>query len=160
LWAARPDLLAIETIPSAVEAEALADVLEEIGDAPAWVSFTCADGEHLADGSSFDEVVAIADAAPQVVAIGVNCTAPPYVPGLVRRAAAATAKPIVAYPNRGGIWDATTKSWTGDDVPEGFGSLAAKLRTAGARAIGGCCGTGPSDIGAIAELLQTPDPKG
>jgi homocysteine S-methyltransferase len=160
MWAAQPDLLAIETIPSAVEAEALVDVLEEIGDALAWVSFTCADGEHLADGSSFDEVVAIADAAPQVVAIGVNCTAPPYVPGLVRRAAAATAKPIVAYPNRGGIWDATTKSWTGDDVPEGFGSLAATLRTAGARAIGGCCGTGPSDIGAIAELLQTPDPKG
>jgi S-methylmethionine-dependent homocysteine/selenocysteine methylase len=40
-------------------------------------------------------------------------------------------------------------------VPEGFGSLAARLRASGARLIGGCCGTGPDDIRRIAAALHT-----
>ena len=40
--AASPDLLAIETIPSIVEAEALTEVLDDLPDVPAWVSFSCA----------------------------------------------------------------------------------------------------------------------
>ena len=60
----------------------------------------------------------------------------------------------VAYPNRGGTWEATAKTWTGDAVPAGFGPLALDLRTAGARLLGGCCGTGPSDIQAIVTAVR------
>ena len=51
LAAAGPDLLAIETIPSVVEAEALVEVLDALGDVPAWVSFSCRDGARCSDGT-------------------------------------------------------------------------------------------------------------
>ncbi len=154
LAAAGPDLLAIETIPSVVEAEALVDVLDALGDLPAWVSFSCRDGARLSDGTPLEDVVSIVTSSPQVVAVGVNCTPPAFVPELLRRARAVTDTTLVAYPNRGGTWDATAKTWTGDAVPEGFGTLALDLQATGARLIGGCCGTGPSDIEAIAASVR------
>jgi homocysteine S-methyltransferase len=154
LAAAGPDLLAIETIPSIVEAEALTEVLDDLPDLPAWVSFSCRDATHLNDGTPFDEAVDLVADHPAVIAVGVNCTSPAVVPGLVELAAKRTAKPLVAYPNRGGTWDPALKRWTGDDAPGGFGPMALELRAAGARLIGGCCGTGPSDTRAIAAALR------
>jgi homocysteine S-methyltransferase len=154
LAAAGPDLLAIETIPSIVEAEALISVLDDLPDVPAWVSFSCRDASHLNDGTPFDEAVDLVADHPAVVAVGVNCTSPTWVPALVELAAARTAKRVVAYPNRGGTWDPGAKRWTGDDAPGGFGPLALELRVAGARLIGGCCGTGPSDIRAVVAALR------
>ena len=54
-----------------------------------------------------------------MVAVGVNCTPPTFVPELIGRAGTVTSKTLVAYPNRGGTWDAATKTWTGDGVPGG-----------------------------------------
>ena len=87
LAAAGPDLLAIETIPSVVEAEALVEVLDALGDVPAWVSFSCRDGARLSDGTPLEDAVSIVASSPQVVAVGVNCTPPAFVPELIRRAA-------------------------------------------------------------------------
>jgi homocysteine S-methyltransferase len=154
LVAARPDLLAIETIPSGVEAEALVAVLGSFGDVPAWVSFSCRDEGHLHDGTTIEDAVSTVDACPAVVAIGINCTAPAAVPGLLRRAATRTSRSLVAYPNRGATWDPVAKGWSGDAVPEGFGPLALALRAAGARLVGGCCGTGPNDIEDVADALR------
>jgi homocysteine S-methyltransferase len=154
LAAAAPDLLAIETIPSGVEAEALVQMLDELGDVPAWVTFSCRDEGHLHDGTPIETAVATVAASRAVVGVGVNCTAPSAVPGLLRRAATRTTLPLVAYPNRGATWDPVAKSWRGDAVPEGFGPLALELRAAGARLIGGCCGTGPRDVRDIAVALR------
>jgi homocysteine S-methyltransferase len=154
LATAGPDLLAIETIPSIVEAEALTEVLDELPDVPVWVSFSCRDASRLNDGTPFDEAVDLVADHPAVVAVGVNCTSPTVVPGLVQLAACRSPKPVVAYPNRGGTWDAAHKRWTGYDAPGGFGPLTLELRTAGARLIGGCCGTGPGDIKAVAAALR------
>src|SRR5262245_33235366 len=154
LASAGPDLLAVETIPSIVEAEALIQVLDALVDVPAWVSFSCGDAAHLNDGTPFADAVELVAAHPTVIAVGVNCSSPTVVPGLVRIAAAHTDISIVAYPNRGGTWDAGAKRWTGDDLPGGLGSVALELRRAGARLIGGCCGTGPSDIRNAAAALR------
>lgn len=154
LASARPDVLAIETIPSIVEAEALLHVLDDVSDVPAWVSFSCRDAGHLNDGAPFEDAVDLVAGHPSVVAVGVNCTAPTVVPALVRLAAERTATSIVAYPNRGGTWDGAAKRWTGDDLPAGLGPVALELRDSGARLIGGCCGTGPSDIRAAARALH------
>ena len=154
LASARPDLLAIETIPSIVEAEALLHVLDDVSDVPAWISFSCRDAAHLSDGTPFEDAVDLVAGHPSVVAVGVNCTSPTVVPALVRLAAARTATSIVAYPNRGGTWDGAAKRWTGDDLPAGLGPVALELQDSGARLIGGCCGTGPSDIQAAAAALD------
>ncbi len=154
LASARPDVLAIETIPSIVEAEALLNVLDDVSDVPAWVSFSCRDAGHLNDGTPFEDAVDLVAGHPSVVAVGVNCTAPTVVPALVRLAAERTATSIVAYPNRDGTWDGAAKRWTGDDLPAGLGPVALELRDSGARLIGGCCGIGPSDIQAAARALH------
>ena len=150
---AGPDLLAVETIPSVAEAEAIVEVLDDLGEVPAWVSFSCRDERTLHDGTPLVDAIDVVSATPHVVAVGVNCTPPAFVTALVERAAERTDRSIVAYPNRGGTWSATAKTWLGDDLPRGLGPVARELRAKGARLIGGCCGTGPGDIRAAAAAL-------
>lgn len=146
------DLLAIETIPSIVEVSALVRLLDGCR-TPAWVSFTCRDGSTLRDGTPFAEAAALAASSDHVIAVGVNCTAPRHVGPLLEAARAVTTKPLVAYPNRGAAWDATRKTWAGPVSTEDLATLAPAWRAAGARLIGGCCGTGPDDVVAIAHVL-------
>jgi homocysteine S-methyltransferase len=74
LAATQADLLACETIPSAVEARALARVLEETPERFAWLSFSCCDEQHISDGSLLMDAIALFFDNPQVVALGINCT--------------------------------------------------------------------------------------
>jgi homocysteine S-methyltransferase len=53
--ASNADVLAIETIPSVVEARVLAELLADC-DLPAWISFSCKDETHLVDGTPVAEV--------------------------------------------------------------------------------------------------------
>jgi homocysteine S-methyltransferase len=149
LVAAGPDLLAIETIPAALEVEAVFAALERLGDpVPAWCSLTVRDGRHLADGSMLEEAVAIAERSPSVVAVGVNCSPPDAATEAVTHLSATASLAVVAYPNRGADWDAEAKVWTGGDDVD-MAAVARNLLDAGAHIVGGCCGTGPDDVRAI-----------
>ena len=152
LLAAGPDLLAIETIPEIEEAEALADLVAELG-GRAWMSFTCTDAAHLRSGATVEEAFALADEADGIVALGINCTAPAFARELVARAAAVTDKPIVVYPNSGEDWDPVGRRWLGSG--EQVGAAAAEgWIAAGARLIGGCCRVTPAQIGEVAAALR------
>jgi len=148
------DLLAFETIPSLVEAEAIVRALAESGGPPAWISFQARDEASLADGSPVEAAVATVHRSPRVVAVGVNCVPPALVTPLLARFAAATAKPLVAYPNRGDDWNAVTRRWIGSGHAVAIDRRAPDWRAAGARLIGGCCGTSPADIRALAAALD------
>jgi len=151
------DLLACETIPSRQEGRALRRLLEETSETRAWFSFSCRDERHLSDGSRFADIIAELDDCPQILAIGVNCTAPRHISGLIRAASGATSKPIVVYPNTGEDWDAETKRWV--SVGHGSPSLVSSCRDwadLGARLIGGCCRTTPDDIRQVRQLLLGP----
>ncbi|MEW2448159.1 homocysteine S-methyltransferase [Streptomyces parvulus] len=149
LAAARPDVLALETVPDADEAAALLRAVRGLG-VPAWLSFTVAAGRTRA-GQPLEEAFAHAADADEVVAVGVNCCAPEDVPGAVETAARVTGKPVVAYPNSGETWDAGTRSWRGRSsfAPERVRSW----RASGARLIGGCCRVGPGTIASVAGAL-------
>ncbi|MBP2702451.1 homocysteine S-methyltransferase [Microbispora sp. RL4-1S] len=134
------DLLACETIPSVVEARALATLLRESPGTRAWVSFSCRDAEHVSDGTPFTECAAVFSGLPQVTAVGVNCTAPRFVPGLIARGA------TVVYPNSGETWDAGNRRWLGLADPVEYGQAAAGWHALGAEYIGGCCRTTPDHI--------------
>jgi homocysteine S-methyltransferase len=151
---ARPDVFAVETIPSIVEAAALTRALERVPEVPAWMSFSCRDGAHLCDGTPFERAVEVATSSPSVVAVGVNCTSPVHVASLVA-IAARSGVPIVCYPNRGAFWDPIRKVWV-DPPRQDPRPLLRPLewRDAGARLIGGCCGTTPDDIAAMAAALR------
>jgi homocysteine S-methyltransferase len=151
---AGPDAFAVETIPSFVEAGALARALERVLEIPAWVSFSCRDGGHVCDGTPIEKAVEIVAAAPSVIAVGVNCTSPLHVERLVETISATTDKPVVCYPNRGSFWDPMRKAWTDpprQDARPPLRPLA--WREAGASLIGGCCGMTPENIAAIATAL-------
>lgn len=152
---ASPDLFAVETIPSVVEAAAMVEALERVPEIPAWMSFSCRDGTRVCDGTPFERAVAIATSSPSVVAVGVNCTSPLHVTSLVEIAAAGTDLPVVCYPNRGAFWEPVRKVWVDPPRQDPRPSLRpATWREAGAGLIGGCCGTTPEDIAAIAGALR------
>ena len=145
------DLLAFETIPSLQEAQAIATVLRAPG-LPAWVSFSCQDELRVSHGESIAECVAEVAGLERVVAVGVNCTAPSHVVGLLQEAAAQTDKPLVAYPNRGASWDASTHEWS-CSASVSIADWVSAYYEAGARLIGGCCQTTPEDITEIRRAL-------
>lgn len=154
LAASGADLLACETIPCPQEAEALARLLEqEFPATPAWISFSCRDAEHVWQGERLADCMAMLDAVPQVVALGVNCTDPLLLEALLVQAASVTSRPLLAYPNSGEHWDTERHCWQGSASVAGFVALAQCWRAAGARLIGGCCRTGPAHIAALGRSL-------
>ncbi len=143
------DLLACETIPCLAEARALARLLAEFPGASAWISFSCRDGLHNSQGERLADCVAALERYAQVLAVGVNCTAPQYIDSLVEQAQAQTRKPVLVYPNSGEQYDATHKQWHGNPSASHFAEQARGWHARGARLIGGCCRTSPEDIAAI-----------
>ncbi|GHE51973.1 homocysteine S-methyltransferase [Streptomyces griseoaurantiacus] len=149
LAAARPDVLALETVPDTEEARALLRAVRGLG-VPAWLSYTVA-GSRTRAGQPLEEAFALAAEAEEIVAVGVNCCAPKDVEPAVALAAQVSGKPVVAYPNSGETWHADTAGWTG---PVTFTPEAVRnWRRAGARLIGGCCRVGPTGVRGVAEAL-------
>lgn len=163
LAAAGADVLAVETLPAAAEAEALVSEVAALG-VPAWISLTTlTDGDGDGDGDvrtrlgeDAAEVFAFARDVPEIIAVGVNCTDPDGVSAAVRVAAAASGKPVVVYPNSGETWDARARRWRGRP---GFSPAAvADWVAAGARLVGGCCRVGPAQIHALRAALRALPP--
>ncbi|GIM99524.1 homocysteine S-methyltransferase [Planomonospora venezuelensis] len=150
LASAGADFLACETIPSYAEARALKRLLGETPGVRAWVSFSCRDGEHISDGTPLRRAAELFSGDPQVLAVGVNCTAPRHLPSLIGQV---KEKPVIVYPNSGEDWDAANRRWTGLADPVEFGAAAAGWHAAGAAFIGGCCRTTPEHIRRIREHL-------
>ena len=61
----------------------LVRLLSEFPETPAWLSFSCKDERHLCHGESFADAVRLADGSPNIIAVGVNCTAPRFIDGLL-----------------------------------------------------------------------------
>ncbi len=154
LMEAGADMLACETIPALIEAQALAELLKEFPEISAWMSFSARDEKHNSEGQAFPDCVKLLEDNPQIVAIGINCTSPKYIPSLIRSAKEVTHKPLLTYPNSGETYSAEKQDWNGDPVYESFGEQARDWYAAGARLIGGCCRTTPEDIKVIASWAK------
>lgn len=152
------DLIAFETIPNKLEAKAYAELLDEENiKIPAWFSFTSLDGINVVSGDSLIECASIADSCKQVVAVGINCTPPRFIHGLILLIQKVTTKPVVIYPNSGETYDGVRKEWVkSSGVQDGdFVSYVSKWREAGASLFGGCCRTSPHTIRAISMTLSS-----
>ena len=154
LLGAEPDLLAVETIPSAEEAIIVLELLEAWPAARAWVSYTSRDGTRVSVGQPVAEAIGAVAEHPQVVAAGFNCVAPGLAEALLTAAAAVTRKPLVLYPNSGERWDARRRRWLPGDAPMDFAAAAPGWRRRGARLLGGCCRTTPETIRAMRRALE------
>jgi homocysteine S-methyltransferase len=155
LVAAGPDFLACETIPCLAEARALSQLIEQHR-APAWISFSCRNGQQLCSGESISEAAKLLQENPYIFAIGVNCSAPQYIGELLVEIKRHWHKRIVVYPNSGENYHADSGTWTGTAEPHDCGLAARRWLQQGASIIGGCCRMGPEHIRAMQEELPRP----
>ena len=143
------DLIACETIPCGAEARALLRLLDAHPGVHAWICFSARDAVHISSGERVADLAAEVSAHPQVLAVGVNCTAPQHIAALVQSARARTTAHIVVYPNSGERYLAAEKRWADEPTCVPFVDGAREWYAAGARLIGGCCRTSPADIRAL-----------
>nr|GEY61102.1 homocysteine S-methyltransferase 2-like [Tanacetum cinerariifolium] len=127
------DLLAFETVPNKLEAQAYAELLEEGINIPAWFSFNSKDGVNVVSGDSLIECARIADSCPKVVAVGINCTPPRFISGLIQ----------------------TIKKKNTGVADVDFVSYVNKWCEIGASLVGGCCRTTPNTVRAICRTLPS-----
>ncbi|WMX44529.1 homocysteine S-methyltransferase [Streptomyces roseicoloratus] len=145
------DVLALETVPDAYEAEALLRAAGRSGAVPVWLSYTV-DGAHTRAGQRLEDAFGLVAGLDQVVAVGVNCCDPADAGHAAEVAAAVSGKPVVVYPNSGERWDAGTRRWHGGTT---FApATTAGWRASGARLIGGCCRVGPDTVAALAASVS------
>jgi homocysteine S-methyltransferase len=148
------DLLACETIPSAVEASVLCELLREAHNS-SWISFSCRDATHLADGTPLAEVAGLFAEHPRVLAVGANCVPPDIiVPLIAALKKAAPEKSIVVYPNSGEAYCVENNTWLGTATPLQCEHAASEWIAAGASIVGGCCRIGPEQIAAMAQSVS------
>jgi homocysteine S-methyltransferase len=162
------DFLAFETIPSLAEAEAILESLTRFPGLAAYISFTCHDDGHTGHGELVEECARLLDArthasTDQIIAIGINCTAPRYILPLIQKIRAVSTKRIAVYPNSGETWvpekrNTASRGWTGTSDPAAFGDMAREWRNGGADWIGGCCRTGPQHIRAVSHSVTLQGP--
>lgn len=149
LAAAGADGILVETMNTLREAVAAVRAARETG-LPVVVSFVCGDGARLLSGEALgDAVDAVAREAPDLVAV--NCLPARRVPAclqVLRR------RPLAfgVYANMG---DPEQAMVPGDVLtPDALAALGREWLAAGARLIGGCCGTTPAHVGALAGALD------
>ncbi len=109
-------------------------------------------------GASVEDVAIALDAAGADI-IGLNCSVGPQaILDAVEKMAQVTRKKLSAQPNAGMPRDIGGRSMYMAS-PEYMASYARHLIHAGARVIGGCCGTTPEHIAAIAEGIRPLAPR-
>lgn len=149
-----PDILACETIPSFKEAKIICALLKEYSNIAAWITFSAKNESYTNAGDDIKECMTYLDKQEHISAVGINCTAPQYIPMLIENIKNVCSKPIVIYPNGGSKYNPITKLWEkGELNAQEYAKLAHLWYTKGARLIGGCCETGPEEIKCIRKTL-------
>jgi S-methylmethionine-dependent homocysteine/selenocysteine methylase len=142
------DILLCETFANRAEALVAAEEAVATG-RPAWLSLTAG---PLAELLSPEEIGRIAkDAASTgIERLLVNCIAATKIEAYVE-AIEPFGLPIGVYANAGSKEDTLGWGATSPRAADAYADLAERWRVAGASVIGGCCGTGPLHIRALAE---------
>ena len=153
--AAGADFVAVETMGDAYELKAAVLAAKENCDLPVLATVALGDDGKLLTGASVECVAAILEGLHADV-VGLNCGfGPDRMLEFVRRLRACTSLPVAVKPNAG------LPKMVGDRTvftvgPEEFARDVAGLVDAGASVVGGCCGTTPAHIAAIASLRLKP----
>ena len=109
LHEAGADIILFETVPSLKEAKVEAEIAEEYG-YDYWISFSCLSENIICEGTPIAEcATTFAKGYPHLKMIGVNCTKPEYITGLIHKIKENCDIPIGVYPNSGEEYDAVKK---------------------------------------------------
>jgi homocysteine S-methyltransferase len=146
LIATQPDYLAIETIPEIREAKVLLQLLKNLNNTiPVWIAFSCKDELRLSSGEYLKDAAKLSKELGADY-VGINCTSPELVAGLLE--SAKEYGPFVVYPNAGRTWNEKLKRLEGATVKLSDRHIQQWVNC-GATIIGGCCGIGPKEIAQV-----------
>ena len=147
------DLLVIETMMSLAEARAALIAAKEVSELPVMVTMTFeADGRTLFGTDARTAAIVLETLGAD--AVGVNCSAgPASMVSIVKAMAEVTNIPLIAKPNAGLPVSTPDGSTVYDMSAEEFACEMQQLMNAGATILGGCCGTSPEYIKALAEKI-------
>jgi len=147
------DGIVIETMMDIQEARAALIAARQLTDKPVMVSMTFSDGATLTGSTPVSALITLQSLGADIV--GCNCgVGPEQMIDTITQMKPFAKVPLLAKPNAGipRLVDGNTVF----DMPaEAFGLCAQKLIHAGANIIGGCCGSTPEHIRALATQCAT-----
>jgi homocysteine S-methyltransferase len=133
-------------------------IKEKNPDAYVIVSFAAQPDGFTRSGRRIMDLIAKAQADPNVDAVGLNCVSgPKHMVELVSQLGTLE-KPLSVMPNAGypTVLGGRTFYEAGTDY---FADQLARIVSGGAKIVGGCCGTTPAHMAAAAKVLGTPAAK-
>ncbi|MGN7357627.1 bifunctional homocysteine S-methyltransferase/methylenetetrahydrofolate reductase [Paenibacillus sp. SAF-054] len=152
------DGILLETFYDVEELVLALSITRRLTQAPVICQFAVEDVARTLDGYTMPEAFRIMTQEGADV-IGFNCrTGPNGIMSAMKTLNGHVPAPMSVYPNAG-VADYVDGEYQYGAGPEYFGQMAVKFADLGARIIGGCCGTTPAHIGAIAEALADYAPQ-
>jgi homocysteine S-methyltransferase len=76
------DIIAFETVPTKIDCRVISKIMKN-SNKKAWVSLCCKNEEEVSSGEKVIDCVEIMNDCKNIISIGVNCTSPKYVVGLM-----------------------------------------------------------------------------
>lgn len=147
------DLMVIETMMSLQECRAAVLAIREVCDLPIMATMTYNEDGRTLYGTPPEVAINVLQSLG-VDAVGVNCsTGPEGMVPIVEKMAEYATIPLIAKPNAG-LPELDGMETVYRMTPEDFARTGKKLIEAGASMIGGCCGTTPAHIKALAEAVK------
>lgn len=147
------DMIIAETMINIEETLAAVDAASQVCELPVLCTMTVeADGSIFSGGNAVEAALALESAGAS--AVGINCSVEPdQLVSVVRNIKEAVSVPVIAKPNAGmPLIDEQGNAIYNMDPTE-FAQHMKVLVENGASIIGGCCGTTPEYIRAVAEEL-------
>ncbi len=147
------DLFVIETMMGLDETMAALEACRMASELPVLCSFSVtSDGMLYFGGNVYDACSQLEEFGAD--AVGINCSCGPDQLGtIVKNLADRLSVPVMAKPNAGMPVIDEDGTAVYSMTPEEFAQQMKRLYQAGARILGGCCGTTPDHIAALSEIL-------
>ena len=158
LLAGGVDGFLLETFSDVEELRAAVDAIHGVSDLPIIAQMTVGEDGRTQYGTA-PSAFGPAIAAMGVDVIGVNCSVGPHgVLEAIEHLARVVTLPLSAMPNAGLPRDVEGRKMYMAS-PEYMATYARRMVEAGARIVGGCCGTTPEHIKAIVGFVQSAAPR-
>lgn len=150
---AEVDLIVVETMMSMQECRAAVLAIREMCDLPIMATLTYNEDGRTLYGTPPEVAINVLQSLG-VDAVGVNCsTGPEGMVPIVEKMAEYATVPLIAKPNAG-LPELEGMETVYRMTPEEFARTGKKLIDAGASLVGGCCGTTPAHVKALAEEVK------
>lgn len=148
------DFFLLETMNNLAEARAASLAALETG-LPVFTSFILDESGQLLSGEDILQVITEIKMLG-VTGLGINCTHHSIISAFLKKYHGQSELPWIFYANAG--FYSTTTGWRDDAefTPQSYVKVAVKWLNAGAKIIGGCCGTTPDFIEALAGIRKSP----